>query len=323
MIKFLELKEKLKDHYPCLYLCGNDSWIQRKAISNICDAYNVVNDGFSVDYLESPTLPDVVMSCLTPSMFCDKKIVVCTNCSFMQGNSASDVKRRQDAKRQITELIEKNDGSYCLVFVCDDEKLFDGVSGVEKVVCNKLDSATVSKWIIAYGKRQGVVIDRLCADRIANFCLCDMSRVENETQKLIDNGDITLESIDALVHKDAEYAVFDLSKHISEKNAGKAIELYKGLIARGEESRQLFGLLYSFYRRAYYVKTSNYSPEELAAYLGVKAGAIGFAKEVAAKYKPMQLKRALDCFAKADERLKKFVDENDVMNLLIMQLVAL
>lgn len=323
MIKFLELKEKLKNHYPCLYLCGNDAWIQRKAVSNVCAAYNVPNDGFSVDYLETPALSDVITSCLTPSMFCDKKIVVCTSCAFMQGNSAQDAKRRGEAKRQISELIKKDDGSFCLLVLGDDEKLFDGVEGAEKVNCNKLDNATVAKWIIAYAKRQGVAVDRLCADKIAGFCLCDMSRVENETQKLIDNGEVTVETINALVHKDAEYAVFDLSKHISEKNAGKALELYKGLVARGEECRQLFGLLYSFYRRAYYVKTSDYPQEELASYLGVKAGAIGFAKDVAAKYKPMQLKRALDYFAQADERLKKFVDENDVMNLLIMQLSAL
>lgn len=323
MIKFLEMREKLKNDYACLCLYGNDSWIKRKAISNICEAYGVVDDGFSVDYMENPQMGDVVLSCLTPSMFCDKKLVVCLSSIFPQGNSASDVKRKQEVKTQLTDLLKKYDGSFCLVVVCDDDKPFDGVERVEKVNCNKLDNAAVAKWITAYAKRQGVEIDRLCADRIASYCLCDMARVANETQKLIDNGAVNLEAIDALVHKDAEYAVFDLSKHIADKNAGKALELYKGLIARGEESRQLFGLLYSFFRRAYYVKTTNASADELASYLGVKSGAISFAKEVSARYKPMQLKRALDCFAQADERLKRFVDENDVMNLLIMQLVAL
>lgn len=322
-MRFLDMREKLNNGIACLCLYGNDAWVKRKAIANVCDFFKVTDDGFSVDYLESPSITDVTLSCLTPSMFCDKKIVVCTDCQFLSGNSQADVKRKAEAKKTLAEMLRKYDGSYCLVFVCDDDKYFDGLEHTDKVDCNRLDSNSVGKWIMAYGKRQGVAIDKIAADKIASYCLCDMSRVSVETQKLIDSGDVSPETIDGLVHKDAEYAVFDLSKFISQKNAAKALDLYKGLIARGEEPRQLFSLLFSFYRRAYYVKTSGYNADELAAYLGVKAGAVSFAKEVAGKYKPMQLKRALDFFADADERLKRFIDENDVMTLLINQLIAL
>ena len=150
-----------------------------------------------------------------------------------------------------------------------------------------------------------------------------MARIAVETQKLIDYGQIDADSVDLLVHRDAEYVIFDLSGAIAAKNAGRALEIYRGLIARGEDARALFGLLYSFYRRVYYVKTSDYTNDEIASYLGVKSGAVNFAKETAQRYKPMQLKRALDYLAQADERLKAFVDEGEVMNLLIMQLISL
>lgn len=317
------MREKLNNEIACLCLYGSDAWVKRKAVLNVCDFFGVTDDGFSVDYLESPSLSDVTLSCLTPSMFCDKKIVVCSDCAFLSGNSQVDQKRKAEAKKILSEMLKNYDGSYCLVFLCDDDKFFDGLEHADKVDCSRLDANSVCKWIIAYGKRQGVAIDKISADKIASYCLCDMSRVSVETQKLIDCGDVSLNAIDGLVHKDAEYAVFDLSKHISQKNSSKALELYKGLVARGEEPRQLFALLYGFYRRAYYVKTSDCGADELASLLGVKAGAVGFAKEVAGKYKPMQLKRALDFFADADERLKKFIDENDVMTLLINQLIAL
>lgn len=319
MIKFLELREKLKtNEYSALCVFGNDNWLRRKAIDNVRESYGIADDGFGVDRLEAPTLEAIRFACFTPSMFCNKKLVVVEDFVFPEGSV-----KLAETKRQLSEIVQQCDGSFCLLFSTDADKHFADVAGIETVNCNRLDKANVVKWIIAYAKREGVTFDTLCADRLATYCLLDMSRVAVETQKLIDYGEVTIEAIDMLVHKDAEYAVYDLSGAIADKNANRAMEIYRGLVARGEDPRALFALIYNFYRRVYYVKTSGFSNEETAGYLGVKAGAVSFAKETAARYKPMQLKRALDCLSQADERLKAFVDDGEVMNILIMQLIAL
>ena len=319
MIKFLELREKLKSsEFSALCIYGNDAWIKRKAISNVCEVYGIADDGFSVDRLENPTVEDIRLACFTPSMFCAKKLVVCDDFIFPDGNA-----KLTEVKRHLSETVAQCDGSFCLLFVSETDRHFADIQGMETVNCNRLDKSNIVKWITTYCKRSGVTIDALCADKIATYCLLDMSRVEVETQKLIDYGDISIEAIDMLVHKDAEYAVYDLSGAIADKNANRATEIYRGLIARGEDARALFSLIYNFYRRVYYVKTSAFSNEEMATYLGVKAGAISFAKDTANRYKPMQLKRALDYLALADERIKAFVDENETMNILIMQLISL
>lgn len=319
MIKFLDIKTKLSSQkYAALCLFGNDAWVKRRALDNIYEAYGVQDDGFGVDKLESPTMDDIELACMTPSMFCPVKTVVCFDFALPDGSA-----KLAEAKRRIGDIIAKWDGSFCLVFVAETDKSFVGIDGLETVDCNRLDKPNVIKWIVAFAKRQGVVVDNACADRIASYCLADMARVAVETQKLIDHGDVTPETVEALVHKDTEYAIYDLSSAIAAKNALKATEIYRGLIARGEEARSLFGLIYSFYRRVYYVKTSAFSNDEIAAYLGVKAGAVGFARETASRYKAMQLKKALDYLAEADARIKAFVDENEVMNILIMQLISL
>ncbi|MCH5160189.1 MAG: DNA polymerase III subunit delta [Clostridiales bacterium] len=319
MIKFLELREKLKSNvYNALCVFGNDGWLKKRAVENVCDAYGIVDDGFGVDRLESPTPDDLTLACLTPSMFCDKRLIVCQDFALPDAGA-----KLLDAKNRLSDLLKHADGSFCLLILTDSDKGFKDIAGVETVDCNRLDRASVIKWIESYCKRQNVAIDRLCADRIASYCLMDMARVAVETQKLIDYGQIDPESIDLLVHRDAEYVIFDLSGAIANKNATRALEIYRGLIARGEDARALFGLLYSFYRRVYYVKTSEYNSDEIASYLGVKSGAVTFARETAQRYKPMQLKRALDYLALADERLKSFVDEGEVMNILIMQLISL
>lgn len=317
MIRFLEMREKLKNNaYPVLCVFGNDNWLRRKAIANICEALGVVDDGYNVDYLDNPSIADVKTACMTQALFCDKKIVVCENFVFPDGNKAHGV------KQQIAEIVKNYDGSFCVIFVLDTDKNFDA-DGVEFINCNRLDKDNVAKWIISYAKRQQIAVERLCAEKLAIYCLCDMSRVAVETQKLIDYGEFTADTVDQLVHKDAEYVVYDLAQLIAAKNGAKAIELYRGLIARGEEPRALFALLYNFYRRVYYVKTSSFETAELAGYLGVKAGAVGFARDTAGKYKPMQLRRALNCFEDADAKLKAFVDDNEVMTTLILKLIAL
>ena len=319
MIKFLDLREKLKSNvYNALCVFGNDGWLKKRTVAQVCDAYGIVDDGFGVDRLENPTLEDVTLACLTPSMFCDKRLIVCEDFALPDAGA-----KLIEAKNKLADLLKHADGSFCLLILTDADKGFKDVVGMETVDCNHLDRPSVIMWIESYCRRQGVAVDRLCADRIANYCLMDMARVAVETQKLIDYGQIDLESIDLLVHRDAEYVIFDLSGAIASKNASRALEIYRGLIARGEDARALFGLLYSFYRRVYYVKTSEYSSDEIASYLGVKSGAVNFAKETAQRYKPMQLKRALDYLATADERLKSFVDEGEVMNILIMQLISL
>ncbi len=317
VIRFLELKEKLKNNdYPCLCLYGNDDWVKRRAVSYVCEASGVIDDGFSVDRLESPSIAEIEIACMTRGLFADKKLVVCEGFTFSDG-----AKLKGEQKR-LAELLKRYDGDFCLVFVTDSDKGFD-VEGVEKVNCNHLDKDSVTKWIMSYCKRSQVSADRLCAEKLAVYCLNDMSRVSVETQKLLDYGEFSVESVERLVHKDAEYVVYDLSQLIADKNAGKAVETYRGLLTRGEEARSLFALLYNFYRRVYYVKTSDFSTEETANYLNVKTAAVGFAKDTAKRYKPMQLNKALKYFEQADLKLKAFLDENEVMNALIMQLVSL
>ncbi len=333
MIKFLELREKLRtNEYAALCLYGNDQWIKRKALSNVCDAYGIKDDGFGVDRIETPTAESIRLACFTPSMFAEKRLVVCEQPYFPEkkeegygdrGKADKRTEKVAELRKELANVLSHADGTFCLVFFADSDKNFVNIDGLETVDCNRLDKANVVKWIVSYARKQGKTVDALCAERIAAYCLNDMSRVEVETQKLIDHGEITPEAVEMLVHKDAEYAIFDLSGAIARKNAARALEIYRGLVARGEDPRALFALIYNFYRRVYYVRTSSFSTEEMAAYLGVKPASVGFARETAENYKPMQLKRALDFLAQADARLKAFADDNETMNILIMQLISL
>ncbi len=323
MLKFLQLNSQLKTQsYPALCLFGNDEWVKRRALGLVMESYGVSYDGFSVDTLDAPSVDDVQTSCLTQSLFGDKRVVVCENFVFAKSANVESNKVKE-AKAQLSKLIQSCDGSFCLVFLTNEQNIFNGVKGLEFVDCNRLDSRSVESWIVAYCKRNGVAIDSISANKIATYCLNDMARVATETQKLLDYGEITPATIDMLVHRDVEQNVFNLSKHIANKNATQALELYKELVTHGEELMGIFGLLYNAYRRMYYVKTTNYTNDEYATYFGIKPNSLFFLKETADKYKPMQLKRALDCFVKTDALLRSHLNDEQAIPLLIMQLCAL
>lgn len=314
MTTFLNLKSHLKNDQPvALCFAGGDRWLKLKSVATVREAYGI-DDDFGVDNLEAPTYAQVEQCCCTPSMFAAKKLVVVENLQIQQG-------RQGEVAEKISRLIAQSDGSFCLVFLADEADFWGKVKGLSVVNCDKLDSSSIIKWVVAYCKRQGVEVSSLCAAKIAEYCLFDMSRVSTETQKLLDYGEVTPETVEMLVHKDTEYVVFNLSKTICAKNAKAALELYKGLISAGEDARGLFALLYNTFRRAYYVKTSD-SSAKLPELLGVKPYAVERAREIADKYKPMQLKRMLNYFENADCKLKAFLDETDVMTSLILQLVA-
>ncbi len=319
MIKFIDLRQKLKTaQYNALVLYGTDVWLKRKAISYVAAYCKADEDGYGITTLENPSdEEEIVLACLTPSMFGGIKTVVAENYVLPQG------KRGQEAKKRLSSLIAGNDGGFFLLFTTDSDKPFEDIAGLEKVDCRKLDTENVINWIISYARKENVEVDRLTAGKIAMYCLNDMSRVSSETRKLLDYGEITPDSVELLVHRDAEYLVFDLGRAIADRNAARATEMYRSLIERGEEARYLFAVLYNFYRRVYYVKISGFPVKTSAEYLGVKEQALSFAKQIADRYKPMQLKRALEYLDEADVEIKKFYNENDVMNRVIMKLLAL
>ena len=117
MLNFLQLNAQIKtQRYPALCLFGNDEWVKRRALSYVMDSCGVTDDGFSVDTLDAPTIDDIQTSCLTQSLFGDKRVVVCENFVFPKSVGAENAKAKQ-AKADLSKLIESCDGSFCLVFL--------------------------------------------------------------------------------------------------------------------------------------------------------------------------------------------------------------
>ena len=58
--------------------------------------------------------------------------------------------------------------------------------GIAYVDCGKADEEEVSRWIYIMLKRAGISASAEVCNNIARYCLCNMSRVALETQKIIE-----------------------------------------------------------------------------------------------------------------------------------------
>lgn len=321
MVDFINLKNSLSAcRYSVWVIFGNDAWVRAKAVENITATLDIGYPELNKTVIENGKDTDELFNiCNTAPFMADKRLVVADNFVLPQGKKWSDFKQRLERQAIMS------DSTCCLIFVCPDFSELVNVKGVEAVDCNRLSERDVSKWITAYCKKAGKQIADSTAQKLAKFCLNDMARVSTEIAKLCDYAkeEINSQDIDQLVHKDAEYAVFDIGKEIANRNAGKALDMLTALTARGEDARSLFGVLYNYYRRLYYIRTTKYDNQQLANMLNVKEGAIRFAKGVAEKYKPMQLRQALKFFLQADNRLKEYYNENEILRTLILQLSEL
>lgn len=320
MIDFVNLRENLNSNfYPLLIAKGKDEWVKSRAIAHITNSLDIEYLDMNIHHVDSGNIDDLMMICNTLPFFSNQKLVIVHSMDYGKGNELA---------RTITMLNQyhsSSDNSCCLVLcVGSDDKSLDKVSG-QTINCNKLSDKDVIKWITATVNRSNRTIDYSTASMIAQYCLSDMGRVASETDKLCIHATSSIDSsmVELLVTKDVEYMVFDLSKVIAGKKTALALDMLSTLMRQGNDARRLFSMLYNYYRRMYYIRISKCDKDTLATQLGVKTGAIGFAKDVANKYKPRQLLGALALFAEADTKLKNFANEQDTMQLLVLQLVAL
>ena len=187
---------------------------------------------------------------------------------------------------------------------CDALKKFSGIAVIE---CDKAKPYEIAKWIKAEAAAADVKIDG-AADLIAEYCLFDMTRIENETAKMIAfagrGGVISEEAVKEMVYKDAEYEIFRMTDFIAKKAFTEAVTVVNDMLEKENAPNKLIFSIYKYFRRLLYARISDMGEEEMAKAFGVRVAAIGRIKDQAKKFSPRALKKAVDSLADADYEIK-------------------
>lgn len=216
------------------------------------------------------------------------------------------------------------------VLVIVNEKSSDALKKLSNlcvVDCNKADASTLVRWVKGECSKNSVNIDAETAKLIVDYCLSDMTRIENETKKLCSyagvDGDINKDAVELLVARDTEYKVYEMTDYIAKRKFDLAISVIKDMISKGETSQRILSAVYNYYRRLLHSAISDMSVNELAEVFGIKEFAAKKTKEQSSLFKKRALKSAVDTLCDADYKTKcGLADADEQMWLTIFKIMT-
>ena len=163
-------------------------------------------------------------------------------------------------------------------------------ANVTYVDCARSDEETIKKWIYVTCKRAGLYADGVTCGKLASYCVYDMARIAQETEKLLGYctavglNRLTDEVVDELVYPDAEYKIYELANALARKNYSTYMRVIKDLSTRGFNETSLLSSLASYFKGLYETSITKGSDGEVATALGIKEYAARKNREQAAKF---------------------------------------
>lgn len=198
---------------------------------------------------------------------------------------------------------------------CDYLKKLSNVCDVD---CSKADISVLTRWIKATCYSHGVEIKAETASSVANFCLCDMTRISNETEKLISyagNGGVIDDiAVELLVPRDSEYKIYEMTDYISKKKFDLAYSVICDMLGKGETPQRIIASVYNYFRRLLFAAISSKPPIELAKLFGIKEYAATKTISQAKSFKIRALKKNVDMLTDYDYKIKSgLIDSDEAM----------
>lgn len=300
-MNFVQFKNEIinKKEYFCYLLVGEDAFFRRRALEMIKNAFlsepdlNLAN--FEGDNLD---LSALIASVSSYPFMSQKRVTV-----------ISEFYPDKNALKTFKEIISSPITSSVLVI--NNSKEFDGFKNLGEVCavsCVKQDMATLVKWIKATFSAHDISIDGERASMLVDFCLSDMQRIENETNKIIDyvgkGAVVTEDVIKDIVYKDSEYKIYQMTDYVAQKKYQEAYAVILDLTARGETSQKIMVSVNKFYRRLFFLAIGNKTVKEFADIFSVKEYAITKNLTLAKKFKKISLKKAIDLLSEAEYAVK-------------------
>ena len=156
---------------------------------------------------------------------------------------------------------------------------------VTYVDCSRADEETVLRWIFTRMRCEGVACDTECCERIMRYCLGSMSRIAAETEKLLayagKGGTITAADVDAVVYRDAEYKIYEMTDALGRGNFAGYMSVMNELMGKGMDEAGVLNSLCNFFRTMYAVAVLKRTDADAAKVLGMKEYAVKMSRRQA------------------------------------------
>ena len=304
-MNYTEFKNGLDEGklFPIYLFEGEDSFFRERGLVLLKARYLQEPDLNYATFWGEKLNDNELLSSLTAFPFMSQKRITLLREYYPKSNSIS-----VELKKYFENPIEDS------IFVIINEKPSETLKKLTNVCivdCKKADSSIISRYVKGKCAQSGVTIDLEHAIILAEYCLNDMTRVENETEKLISYAftkkSISLEDLELLVTKDTEYKIYELTDYIGKKDFDKALLVINELLNKGETLQKLLIAIYNYFRRLLHIAISGKTDSQLAEAFSIKEFAVKKARNQANAFKKKSLKQAVDILADTDYLIKSGV----------------
>ena len=255
-MKFAELKKSLISNVESCYMVfGEDSFLCEASVNLIekqlfggIDKNNLNKQVFSSEYLNVKKLID----CLNVvPFFADKKLVVYKD---------YDGKKNAELSEQIKEYLKLPCESTVFVIVASaDSDIFRSLQKHCTLIdCSRLEKPMLTRWIESTLQAKNAQIAPDACELLISFTNGYLSRISLELEKLISlsGGNIQSEHVQAIVPKDLEYSIFELTDSLTKGDTLKAQAIKQDLLSDKKNYAVIQNLICNHFRRLFYSLTS-------------------------------------------------------------------
>lgn len=294
-MKFTQLKDDIKQGARRIYLIeGNDAYFRAKAEEQIKAAFLQMPElnlnSFDGSAYKGAALTEITAAIAAFPFMAEKRIVKIFEFYPTDADYDKYLKPVFDDMPETTVLLIVNSQTkkgadlkrkHCITFVD----------------CNKADSEIVAKWVYITLKRAGISSTVEACEAVADYCVCDMSRVSKEVEKLTvaaQGGSVNKALVDDLVYKDADYRVYQMTGAIARRDYSAFTEICNDLTAKGFDTNAVIASLLNYFKNLLTALTADMSDSELAQTLKMTDYVLGKTKQQAC--------------ALGEERLTKYIN---------------
>jgi len=293
-MKYTELKNSIKEGARSVYLLeGDDAYFRQKGEELIKNAFLQMPElnftAFEGENLKGNGLSALVAAVRNFPFMSEKRIVKVSEFYPTESEFENYLKPLFADFPSSSVLIIANGGGKKGV----DLKRKQAVTFVD---CSRADEETVAKWAYITFRRAGISAPVDVCESLAKYCLCNMARVSVEVQKIIaykDGGALTQEEVDALVFKDADYRLYELTNTVSRGNYSAFCQIADELLKKGGDEVYILNGLLNYFKNLLTIYSSQTGDAQLALLLKMKEYGVKKSREQA--------------YAIGEERLKAYV----------------
>jgi DNA polymerase-3 subunit delta len=206
----------------------------------------------SIFYGKDADWAEIINACKRYPVFAEKQVVIIKEAQYMG---------------QIEKLLPyiENPLSSTILIVAHKDKNVDGRSALAKALKTKSVHVSTKKmydnklpeWVMGFIKERGFQINPKAVQIIVDHIGNDLSRIQNELDKLIinigDRKNITEDDIEKYIGISKEYNAFEFQDAVAQKNFSKAIKMIQYFESNHKAApiQLILPTLYAFFNKLY------------------------------------------------------------------------